>query len=488
MSNDKPLNIPRQPMPEQDPMERIRNFMEVALGYTEEQAVAEASRCLGCRRPLCVDGCPVRIAIPEFIAAVRRRDFPEAARILRSANSLPAICGRVCPQEEQCEQVCVLSRKSEPVAIGRLERFVADWEAQHPEETERPKPAPPSGFRVAVVGSGPAGLTAAGELAKMGHRVTVFEALHEPGGVLVYGIPEFRLPKAIVKAEVEYLRSLGVEFKMNTIIGRTLTVDDLLDREGFDAVFLGTGAGLPVFLNIPGENLNGVYSANEFLTRVNLMKAYRFPEYDTPVRVGRRVAVIGGGNTAMDSARTALRLGPEKVYLIYRRSRAEMPAREEEIKHGEEEGVEFILLTNPVRFIGENGWLTGIECVRMELGEPDESGRRRPVPVPGSEFVIEVDTCIVAVGNRPNTLVPATTPGLETGRHGTIVADEETGATTRPGVFAGGDIVTGAATVILAMGAGKRAAKAIDEYLRAKASGSQGENLAASVSDQSKSS
>lgn len=487
MSNDKPLNIPRQPMPEQDPMERIRNFMEVALGYTEEQAVAEASRCLGCKRPLCVDGCPVRIAIPDFIAAVRRRDFPEAARILRSANSLPAICGRVCPQEEQCEQVCVLARKSEPVAIGRLERFVADWEAQHPVETEKPKPAPPTGFRVAVVGSGPAGLTAAGELAKMGHKVTVFEALHEPGGVLVYGIPEFRLPKAIVKAEVEYLKSLGVEFKMNTIIGRTLTVDDLLDREGFDAVFLGTGAGLPVFLNIPGENLNGVYSANEFLTRVNLMKAYRFPEYDTPVRVGKRVAVIGGGNTAMDSARTALRLGPEKVYLIYRRSRAEMPAREEEIKHGEEEGVEFILLTNPVRFIGENGWLKGIECVRMELGEPDESGRRRPVPVPGSEFVIEVDTCIVAVGNRPNTLVPSTTPGLETGRHGTIVADEETGATTRPGVFAGGDIVTGAATVILAMGAGKRAAKAIDEYLRTKVSRHQGENLAASVSDQPKS-
>jgi len=456
-------------MPEQNPADRTRNFNEVALGYTEEQAVLEASRCLGCKRPLCVDGCPVKIAIPEFISAVRRRDFAEAARIVRSANSLPAICGRVCPQEEQCEQVCVLARKFEPVAIGRLERFVADWEAAHSIQTQSLQIAPPSGFRVAVVGSGPAGLTAAGELAKMGHDVTVFEALHEPGGVLVYGIPEFRLPKRIVKAEVDYLRSLGVRFKVNTIIGRTLTVDDLMDREGFDAVFLGTGAGLPVFLNIPGENLNGVYSANEFLTRVNLMKAYLFPQYDTPVRVGKRVAVIGGGNTAMDSARTALRLGPDKVFLIYRRSRTEMPARVEEIQHGEEEGIEFMMLTNPVRFIGENGWLKAVECIRMELGEPDESGRRRPVPVPGSEFVLEIDTCVVAVGNRPNALVPSTTPGLETGRHGTVVVDEATCATTRPGVFAGGDIVTGAATVILAMGAGKRAAAAIDEYLRSRA-------------------
>jgi len=465
----KPGIIPRQAMPEQNPADRTRNFNEVALGYTEEQAVLEASRCLGCKRPLCVDGCPVKIAIPEFISAVRRRDFAEAARIVRSANSLPAICGRVCPQEEQCEQVCVLARKFEPVAIGRLERFIADWEAAHSIQTQSLQIAPPSGFRVAVVGSGPAGLTAAGELAKMGHDVTVFEALHEPGGVLVYGIPEFRLPKRIVKAEVDYLRSLGVRFKVNTIIGRTLTVDDLMDREGFDAVFLGTGAGLPVFLNIPGENLNGVYSANEFLTRVNLMKAYLFPQYDTPVRVGKRVAVIGGGNTAMDSARTALRLGPDKVFLIYRRSRTEMPARVEEIQHGEEEGIEFMMLTNPVRFIGENGWLKAVECIRMELGEPDESGRRRPVPVPGSEFVLEIDTCVVAVGNRPNALVPSTTPGLETGRHGTVVVDEATCATTRPGVFAGGDIVTGAATVILAMGAGKRAAAAIDEYLRSRA-------------------
>lgn len=455
-------------MPEQSPADRTRNFDEVALGYTEEQAVLEASRCLGCKKPLCVDGCPVRIAIPDFIAAVRRRDFAEAARIVRSANSLPAICGRVCPQEDQCEQVCVLARKYEPVAIGRLERFVADWEAAHSTGAKSIETAPPSGCRVAVVGSGPAGLTAAGELAKMGHEVTVFEALHEPGGVLIYGIPEFRLPKRIVRAEVEYLRSLGVKFRVNTIIGRTLTVDDLLDREDFDAVFLGTGAGLPVFLNIPGENLNGVYSANEFLTRVNLMKAYLFPQYDTPIRVGKRVAVIGGGNTAMDSARTALRLGPEKVFLIYRRSRTEMPARIEEIQHGEEEGIEFMMLTNPVRFIGENGWLKAVECIRMELGEPDESGRRRPVPVPGSEFVLEIDTCVVAVGNRPNSLVPSTTPGLQTGRHGTVVVDEETCATTRPGVFAGGDIVTGAATVILAMGAGKQAASAIDKYVRSR--------------------
>lgn len=458
-------------MPEQSPADRTRNFDEVALGYTEEQAVLEASRCLGCKKPLCVDGCPVRIAIPDFIAAVRRRDFAEAARIVRSANSLPAICGRVCPQEDQCEQVCVLARRYEPVAIGRLERFVADWEAAHSTGAKSLETAPPSGYRVAVVGSGPAGLTAAGELAKMGHEVTVFEALHEPGGVLIYGIPEFRLPKRIVRAEVEYLRSLGVKFKVNTIIGRTLTVDDLLDREGFDAVFLGTGAGLPVFLNIPGENLNGVYSANEFLTRVNLMKAYLFPQYDTPIRVGKRVAVIGGGNTAMDSARTALRLGPEKVFLIYRRSRTEMPARIEEIQHGEEEGIEFMMLTNPVRFIGENGWLKAVECIRMELGEPDESGRRRPVPIPGSEFVLEIDTCIVAVGNRPNSLVPSTTPGLQTGRHGTVVVDEETFATTRPGVFAGGDIVTGAATVILAMGAGKQAAAAIDKYVRSRIAG-----------------
>ncbi len=458
---------PRQKMPEQPAAERVRNFNEVPYGYSADLAQLEASRCLQCKKPACVDGCPVCVDIPGFIKKVAEGDFLGAARTLKADNSLPAVCGRVCPQEEQCEKLCVLAKKGESVAVGRLERFVADYERERG-TGELPPKAPPSGFRVAVVGSGPAGLTCAGELVKKGHRVTVFEALHKAGGVLVYGIPEFRLPKAIVGAEVDYLRRLGVEIEFNAPVGKSETVDELL-ASGFDAVFIGTGAGLPYFMGIPGENLIGVYSANEYLTRSNLMKAYLFPEYATPIIRGRRVATIGGGNVAMDAARTALRLGAEKSIIVYRRSRQEMPARIEEIHHAEEEGLEFQLLTAPVRVLGdEAGRVKGLECLRMELGEPDASGRRRPVPIKGSEYVLDVDTVVVAIGNGPNPLIPQTTPGLATGKHGNITADEATGQTSKPGVFAGGDIVTGAATVILAMGAGRRAATAIDAYLRAK--------------------
>jgi glutamate synthase (NADPH/NADH) small chain len=457
--------IPRQPMPEQPPAERVRNFKEVPLGYSDETARLEASRCLQCKRPTCVDGCPVRIDIPGFIKAIRDGDFLESIRVIKLTNSLPAVCGRVCPQEEQCEQLCVLTKKGESVAIGKLERFAADYERER-EQLEIRASAERKNGRVAVLGSGPAGLTAAGELAKLGYRVTVFEAFHSAGGVLVYGIPELRRPKAIVQYEVDALAKLGVEIVLNRVVGSAGTVNELL-AEGYDAVFIGTGAGLPLFLEIPGENLQGVYSANEYLTRANLMKAYKFPEYDTPIARGDSIAVVGGGNVAMDSARMALRLGSKKVHLIYRRSRAEMPARVEEVHHAEEEGVIFQLLTNPVRFIGdEKGRLKAVECVRMELGEPDDSGRRRPVVVKGSEFTIDADVAIVAIGNGPNPLIPRTTPGLALNKWGNIVADEESMKTSRKGVFAGGDIVTGAATVILAMGAGRKAALAIDTYLQ----------------------
>ncbi|HDI11139.1 MAG TPA: NADPH-dependent glutamate synthase [Candidatus Acetothermia bacterium] len=459
---------PKQvPMREQDPKERIHNFDEVPYGYTPEEAMEEASRCLQCKNPPCIKACPVGIDIPGFIRKIREGDFRGAIATIKESNLLPAICGRVCPQETQCQGACVLGRKYEPVAIGRLERFAADWELEH--GVELPEVGEPTGFKVAVVGSGPAGLACAADLRRMGHQVTIFEALHEPGGVLMYGIPEFRLPKRIVKAEVENLKRLGVEIVLDVVIGKTMTIDDLFEA-GYDAVFVGTGAGLPRFLGIPGEGLVGVYSANEFLTRVNLMRAYRFPEYDTPIKVGKRVAVIGGGNVAMDAARTALRLGAERVLVLYRRTEKEMPARLEEIQHAKEEGVEFEFLSAPLRFLGKDGHLTGIECIRMRLGEPDESGRRRPIPIEGSNFTIPTDTAIIAVGNRPHPLVPRTTSGLRVSPRGTIVADEE-GRTSREGVFAGGDIVTGAATVISAMGAGRRAAKAIDRYLREKYGG-----------------
>ena len=462
----KKEKVPRQAMPEQDPAVRVRNFEEVPLGFSEETAVAEANRCIQCKKPGCIAGCPVEVRIPEFIHAIAERRFLEAARILKETNSLPAVCGRVCPQEEQCEQVCILGKKGDPVAIGRLERFAADYERMSG-ETSVPAPAPSNGKKIAVVGAGPSGLTIAGDLVKLGYEVTVFEGLHRAGGVLVYGIPEFRLPKAIVEAEVDYLQRLGVKIETNAVIGRIATVDDLF-AEGFSAVYIAVGAGAPVFMNIPGENLSGIYSANEYLTRSNLMKAYLFPEYDTPIVRGRNVAVIGGGNVAMDSVRTALRLGAENAYILYRRTEVEMPARKEEVHHAREEGVQFRLLTNPVAYIGNReGWVMGVRCIRMELGEPDDSGRRSPVPVPGSEFVIDVDTVVVAVGTMANPIVPATTPGLETNRRGYIITRGESGETTRPGVFAGGDIVTGSATVILAMGAGKQAARAIHAYLSA---------------------
>ncbi len=468
MAEEKKVNkakkLPRHPMPEQEAKVRARNFEEVPLGYSNETAMAEASRCLRCKKPKCVEGCPVNVKIPEFVGLIADGDFIGAAHKLKETNALPAVCGRVCPQESQCEALCVLTKKGESVAIGRLERFAADYERKQG-EMQLPKIAPATGKKVAVIGGGPAGLTVAGDLVKLGHDVTIFEALHKTGGVLVYGIPEFRLPKAIVQAEVDYLKSLGVKIIESYVVGRIETVDELLER--FDACFIGTGAGLPVFMKIEGENLNGVYSANEYLTRSNLMKAYLFPEYDTPIVKGKRVATFGGGNVAMDSSRTALRLGAEKSYIIYRRSMDEMPARDEEIHHAGEEGVEFLLLANPERLIGdEKGWLTGVECIKMELGEPDESGRRRPVEIPGSEFVVEVDTVVVAIGNGPNPLVPSTTPDLKTNRWGNIDADLETGKTSMTGVYAGGDIVTGAATVIEAMGAGKKAAVAIHEYLQ----------------------
>ncbi len=460
------LNLNRVPMPKQTPAERAKNFKEVALGYGMDEAKAEAERCIKCPKRMCVAGCPVGVDIPEFVAALKEGNMSDAVRILKKRNALPGICGRVCPQETQCEQVCVMAKKGAPSAIGRLERFVADWELVNKDKLKsRDEIASPTGKKVAIVGSGPAGLTAAADLAKMGHSVTIFEALHVAGGVLVYGIPEFRLPKSIVKAEVDYVESLGVKIELDSVVGRVITVDELLEE--FDAAFLGTGAGLPMFMKIPGENLSGVYSANEFLTRVNLMSAFRFPNYDTPVKVGQNVVVIGGGNVAMDAARSALRLGAGEVSIIYRRSDAEMPARREEIENAQEEGIEFCLLTNPKRYEGnDKGEVVAMVCDEMELGEPDDSGRRRPVVKPDSEFTLPVDVVIVALGTTPNPLIAQTTPGLETTKWGTVVADEETGRTTKKGVWAGGDIVTGAATVISAMGAAKRAALDIDWYLR----------------------
>ncbi|MBN2541526.1 NADPH-dependent glutamate synthase [bacterium] len=458
------IDLDRTPMVKQPPEERVKNCNEVALGYTEEMAIKEANRCIQCKKPFCIDGCPVEIDIPGFIGLIAEGDLEGAIRKMKEKNVLPAICGRVCPQEEQCEKVCLLAKQGAPIAIGRLERFIADWEAKQG-EVKIPAKHSPTGKKVAVVGSGPAGITVASDLVQLGHEVTMYEALHEPGGVLIYGIPEFRLPKAIVKREVDYVQKLGVDLKLNAVIGKLKTVDELL--EDVDAVFIGTGAGLPWFMEIPGENLNGVYSANEYLTRANLMKAYRFPEYDTPIVRGNRVVTIGGGNVAMDSARTALRLGAEESIIIYRRSRKEMPARDEEIENAEEEGVIFHFLTNPVAYHGDDsGWVREVESIKMELGEPDASGRRRPVPIEGSNFRMPIDVAVVAIGNSPNPLIGQTTPGLETQKWGNIMADEETGKTSKKGVWAGGDIVTGAATVILAMGAGRKAAKSMDEYLR----------------------
>jgi len=460
------LNLNRVEMPRQAPEVRGRNFDEVALGYSWEQVQEEASRCIQCPKHTCIEGCPVEVDIPGFIKALQEENLPEAVRTLKGKNSLPGICGRVCPQETQCEATCALAKKGAPVAIGRLERYVADWERLNAGAETQPALPAPSGKKVAVVGSGPASLTAAADLAKFGYSVAMFEALHVAGGVLMYGIPEFRLPKEIVQTEVNFVASLGVEIVLDSVVGKMATIDELLG-DGYQAVFLGTGAGLPMFMNIPGENLNGIYSANEFLTRVNLMKAYKFPEYDTPVKVGKRVTVIGGGNVAMDSARCALRLGAEKVYVIYRRSEKELPARREEVENAMEEGIEFRFLTNPKQFIGnEQNWVVAMECYEMELGEPDESGRRRPLVKEGSEFKIDTDVVIVALGTTPNPLIASTTPGLETTKRGTVIANEETGKTVKDKVWAGGDIVTGAATVISAMGAGKRAAADIDEYLR----------------------
>ncbi|OGP91745.1 MAG: glutamate synthase (NADPH), homotetrameric [Deltaproteobacteria bacterium RBG_16_54_18] len=464
---EKKEKIPRQPMPEQDPKVRSRNFEEVPYGYTPELAQKEANRCLQCKKPKCTEGCPVGVKIPEFVNLIAGGDFIGAAKKLKEDNSLPAVCGRVCPQESQCESLCILGKKDEPVAVGRLERFAADYERKQG-TVDLPQIPPSTGKKVAVVGSGPAGLTLAGDLVKQGHQVTIFEALHKPGGVLVYGIPEFRLPKAIVDAEVDYLQRLGVEIKYNYVIGKILTVDELFAM-GYHAVFLGVGAGLPVFMNIPGENLCGIYSANEYLTRSNLMKAYLFPQYDTPIAVGKHVAVIGGGNVAMDSARTALRLGAETVHIVYRRSKTELPARAEEAHHAEQEGVQFKFLTNPLRYIGNNdGWVTGMECMEMELGEPDESGRRRPVPKKDSNFILDVDLVVVSIGTGANPIITGTVPNLELNKWGYIVADPETGKTSREGVYAGGDIVTGSATVILAMGAGRNSSKAMHEYLMNK--------------------
>lgn len=460
------LKIPRHDMPCQDPKVRAHNFEEVALGYTQDMAIEEAQRCLQCKNPKCVQGCPVGVMIPEFINKISENDFSGAAETLKIKNSLPAICGRVCPQEAQCESKCILGIKGESVAIGRLERFAADYEIS--QGCKVPEIPTPTGKRVAVIGAGPAGLACAGDLAKAGHKVTIFEALHVAGGVLMYGIPEFRLPKDIVQMEICNLEPLGVEILVNQVVGKVTSVHELLES-GYEAVFIGTGAGLPYFLGIPGENLNGVYSANEFLTRTNLMKGYKFPEYATPVKVGKRVAVFGAGNVAMDAARTALRLGAEEVSIVYRRSRAEMPARHEELEHAEEEGVNFQLLTNPVSIEGDDkGTVRALTCLRYELGEPDASGRRSPVAIPGSEFELPMDTVVVAIGQGPNPLVTKSTTGLELNKWGNIVVNEDTLETSIPGVFAGGDIVTGAATVILAMGAGKKAAAGIDAYLKQK--------------------
>ena len=457
--------IPRVPVREQGPKVRATNFEEVCYGYNVEEAQLEASRCLNCKNPRCVGACPVSVKIPQFISEVAAGNFTRAAEIIAEDSSLPAVCGRVCPQETQCEGSCILGIKGEPVAIGKLERFVADWSREN--GGVKPVVAPANGHKVAVIGSGPAGLACASDLAKLGYEVTVFEALHRPGGVLEYGIPEFRLPKdKVVAAEIASVKALGVKIETNVIAGRTVTIDSLLDEEGFAAVFVGSGAGLPRFMNIPGEHYNGVFSANEFLTRNNLMKAYR-DDYDTPIHAGKKVVVVGGGNVAMDAARTALRLGAETT-IVYRRTEKELPARAEEVHHAKEEGIQFAMLTNPVEVIGdEKGWVKAVKCIRMELGEPDESGRRSPVEVPGSEFEIETDTVIMSLGTSPNPLIAKTTSGLETNRRGCLVADEN-GATTRPGVFAGGDAVTGAATVILAMGAGRKAAAAIHEYIQNK--------------------
>ena len=465
------MTMKKNPMPSQEPLIRAHNFDEVALGYDEATAIDEALRCLNCKNMPCVTGCPVNVHIPEFIAKIKEGDFEGAYQVIQRSSSLPAVCGRVCPQETQCESKCVRGIKGEPVGIGRLERFVADWHNAHSQEV--PSVAVQNGHKVAVVGAGPAGLTCAGDLAKKGYSVTVFEALHAAGGVLVYGIPEFRLPKAIVQKEVDHLTAMGVEIKTNMVIGKTLTVDELREM-GYEAIFIASGAGLPNFMGIPGESLKGVYSANEFLTRSNLMKAYRENPI-TPIMKGGRVAVVGGGNVAMDAARTALRLGAEKVYIVYRRSLEELPARREEVEHSMEEGIEFMLLHNPVEILGyqnsedkrdpKNGFVSGMKCIKMELGEPDERGRRRPIPIDGSEFVLDVDTVIMSIGTSPNPLIKMTTEGLEVNKRGGIIVEESTGETTRKGVYAGGDAVTGAATVISAMGAGKLAAKSIDEYL-----------------------
>ena len=460
------MSLEKIKMPEQAPDVRNKNFKEVSLGYTEEMAIEEAQRCLNCKHKPCVSGCPVNVRIPEFIAEVAMGDFMAAYKVITSTNALPAVCGRVCPQESQCESKCVRGMKGEAVAIGRLERFVADWYMKNCDELPE-KPAS-NGKKVAVIGSGPSALACAGDLAKQGYEVTMFEAFHKAGGVLVYGIPEFRLPKAIVQKEIDKLTALGVKIMTNMVIGKVLSIDEIIDDMGFDAVFVGTGAGLPSFMGIPGEALVGVYSANEYLTRINLMKAY-LPEYDTPIRNSKAVAVVGGGNVAMDAARCAKRMGAEHVYIVYRRSEKEMPARLEEVHHAKEEGIEFHLLENPVQILNDgNGQVCGIECLKMELGEPDASGRRSPIPIEGSNYVLDVDTVIMSLGTSPNPLIRSTTKGLETNRKGCLVVNEETNQTTREGVYAGGDAVTGAATVILAMGAGKKAAAAIDEYLKNK--------------------
>jgi len=457
--------VPRVAMPEQDPKVRAHNFLEVPTGYTVKMAQEEASRCLQCKKPGCVAGCPVEVDIPGFINMITEGDFTGAIRHLWTKNALPAVCGRVCPQEIQCEGNCIVGKKGEPVAIGNLERFCADYEREHG-TGELPPVQPKTGKKVAVVGSGPSGLTVAGDLIQKGHDVTILEAFHKPGGVLVYGIPEFRLPKAIVAQEVNFLERLGARVECNAVVGRTVSLDELFE-EGYDAIYVGVGAGLPRFMNIPGENYVGILSANEYLTRANLMKAYQFPKVDTPIPMGKNVVVLGAGNVAMDSARTAMRLGADNVKIVYRRSRDEMPARGAEIHHAEEEGIELFLLTNPTRYIGnEKGRLTGMECLKMELGEPDASGRRSPVPVKGSEFEIECDLCIVAVGSGANPLLTSETPDMQLNKWGYIIAEPETGKTTKQGVWAGGDIVTGAATVILAMGAGRKAANSIDKYLQ----------------------
>ena len=460
--------IGRVPVREQDPQVRVTNFEEVCYGYSLEEAQLEASRCLHCRKPRCVDHCPVSVQIPQFIAELAAGDLAAAVAVIAQDSSLPSVCGRVCPQESQCEGACILGIKGEPVAIGKMERFVGDWALEHADEMQAADRTAPNGHKVAVIGSGPAGLACASDLAKMGYQVTIFEALHKPGGVLEYGIPEFRLPKSrVVAREIDNVRKLGVKIETDVIVGRTVTIDELLDREGYEAVFVGSGAGLPRFMNIPGENLNGVQSANEFLTRVNLMKAYD-NSYDTPVYVGQRVVVVGGGNVAMDAVRTAARLGALSS-IVYRRSEAELPARVEEVHHAKQEGIEFRMLSNPVEILGdEKGWVRAIRCIRMELGEPDASGRRSPVEIPGSEFELPCDVVIMALGTSPNPLIVSTTEGLEATKRGCLVADEAYGATTRAGIFAGGDAVTGAATVILAMGAGRKAAEGIDRYIRAK--------------------